>query len=148
MKLHERSELWRDESGNGISISERDGQASFASMWDVWHAAKAASWGEADKAARGLYAGLHAGVLKLYSKRWEWTQRTEGDIRNLQVMWCGYYDVNPVTWRVHLMRSRPDEGLSQGDHANHELTGSASTWEEALDKGRAALNALVALPFP
>ncbi len=145
MKLYEQHEHWIATKGFGPNYSVRMTNGVYTSGVGGGGMYTHPDWATAEKSVREKYESIYGGLdVKLNCRAWTWRQMEDREQRHLTVFWRPHHHPqNIMTWSVSLHHS-----LSEGPFIHYERGGKASTWEGAIEAGRVALDALVALPFP
>ncbi len=152
MKLVNKLELWRITSGANFTVEVKENDTH----WWIGGQPKqydATDWATAEARARAELDRLHPGKAPtLYVRRWKWEQHLPGESRYQEVSWRdwngqdalgNFVPGTPVSWWV-----RRDCGRGDLASSSHSANGSVALWEQGIEKGREALVAMLAVPFP
>ncbi len=146
MKLSEKSETWMSgDSSAFFEVVERGGRIQWYHNTGTGNVAS--DWPSAIEAASKRYTQLHpAGrIASLVGRRWRWEQHMVGESRSLTLNFAPN-STTKVGWYAVLKRF--DRNLSEHYNSEVQRGGAVATWEEGIERGRAALDAMAAVvPF-
>ncbi len=160
MKLWERNEKWESPATRGEDIMSvhllPDGLGSRI-IWGVrlqpTVTERGDDWETAERNAREALDVAFPGARAVLSiQDWTWRDSTGELTRELRVT-C-WPRISEVRWMVSVSRMawKSPRRRTPATHpiatSYHSESGSASSWEDGLARGRSVLDALVALPFP